>query len=209
MRQKLSVPLLLVFVIFLLPAAMASSAFAQTTATSSISGVVTDSADGVVPGATVTVKSESTGAESTAVTSTTGSFNVPALNVGAYTVTVSLQGFKTAVLKGVQVSAGSPASVRVKLEIGGLTDTVEVIGGAQVVQTQTAAISTTINTQSILSLPVSSNRSALDFVQFLPGVQTASSIRNSTINGLPQSSISISLDGANIQDNTLKTSDGF
>jgi hypothetical protein len=195
--------------IFLLPALLAGSAVAQTTATSSITGVVTDAAGGVVPGATVTVKSESTGTEFNTVTSVTGGFTVPALNVGAYTVTVGLSGFKTAVLKGVQVTAGLPASVRVKLEVGGLSETVEVVGGAEIVQTQSAAGTTTINTKGILNLPVSSNRSALDFVQFLPGVQTASSVRNSTVAGLPQSSISISLDGANIQDNTLKTSDGF
>src|SRR4029453_452330 len=68
--------------------------------------------------------------------------------------------------------------------------------------------STTINTKAITSLPVDS-RSALNFTQFLPGVQTASSVRDSHVNGLPQSSISITLDGVNIQDNTLKTTDGF
>src|SRR6185295_6217147 len=74
----------------------AAPVFAQT-ATSSITGVVIDDAGGVVPGANVSVKSESTGAESRTVTSTTGAFTVPALNVGTYTVTVALQGFKTAV----------------------------------------------------------------------------------------------------------------
>src|SRR6476619_3338171 len=72
--------LLFMIVIILLPAATAGSAFAQTTATSSITGVVVDADGGVVPGANVIVKSESTGAESTAVTSSTGGFNVPALN---------------------------------------------------------------------------------------------------------------------------------
>ena len=184
------------------------SAYAQGTATSSISGVVFDSGDSVVPGATVTVKSESTAAEFHAVTSETGGFTVPALNIGSYTVTVSLTGFKTAVLKGVTVSAGSPATVRPRLEVGGLTESVVVQAATEVIQTQSAAVSTTVNTKSIVSLPVSS-RSTLEFVQFLPGVQTASGTRDSTINGLPQSSLSITLDGVNIQDNTLKTTDGF
>ncbi|HYN10323.1 MAG TPA: carboxypeptidase regulatory-like domain-containing protein [Vicinamibacterales bacterium] len=192
----------------LLLALASMPAFAQGTATSSITGVVVDSGGGFVPGATVIVKSESTGAESTAVTPASGSFTVPALNVGNYTVTVSLQGFKTAVLKGVTVTAGIPATVRAVLEIGGVTETVVVEGASQVIQTQSAASATTINTKAITNLPVSS-RSALDFTQFLPGVQTSSSVRNSTVNGLPQSSISITLDGVNIQDNTLKTTDGF
>src|SRR5262245_10705334 len=183
-------------------------AAAQGTATSSITGVVVDSGGGFVPGATVTVKSDSTGAESTAVTASNGTFTVPSLNVGSYTVTVSLQGFKTAILKDVTVTAGIPATVRAILEIGGVTETVVVEGATEVIQTQSAASSTTINTRSITSLPVGS-RSALDFTQFLPGVQTSSTVRNSTVNGLPQSSISITLDGVNIQDNTNKTTDGF
>jgi hypothetical protein len=183
-------------------------AFAQGTATSSISGVVVDSADSVVPGASITVRNESTGAEFFAVSSENGNFTVPALNIGTYTVTVTLTGFKTAVLKGVSVSSGSPATVRPRLEVGGLTENVVVQAATEVVQTQTASVSTTVNTKSITSLPVGS-RSTLEFVQFLPGVQTASGTRNSTINGLPQSSISITLDGVNIQDNTLKTTDGF
>src|SRR5262245_37403123 len=192
----------------LLVALMSTSAAAQGTATSSITGVVVDSGGGFVPGATVVVKSDSTGAESTTVSGANGSFTVPALNVGSYTVTVSLQGFKTQVLKSVPVNAGIPATVRAVLDIGGVTETVVVEGASQVIQTQSAAASTTINTKSITSLPVGS-RSALDFTQFLPGVQTASSVRNSTVNGLPQSSISITLDGVNIQDNTLKSTDGF
>ena len=181
---------------------------AAQTATSSITGVVVDSGGGFVPGATVTVKSDSTGAESTAVTQSNGAFTVPSLNVGIYTVTVSLQGFKTAILKDVTVTAGIPATVRATLEIGGVSETVVVEGATEVIQTQSAASSTTINTRSITSLPVGS-RSALDFTQFLPGVQTSSTVRNSTVNGLPQSSIAITLDGVNIQDNTLKTTDGF
>jgi hypothetical protein len=193
--------------VVLLIALVSTPAFAQT-ASSSITGVVIDSGGGFVPGATVVVKSESTGAESTAVSTSNGSFTVPALNVGSYTVTVSLQGFKTHILKGVVVTAGIPATVRAVLEIGGVTETVVVEGASEVIQTQSAAASTTINTRSITSLPVGS-RSALDFTQFLPGVQTSSTVRNSTVNGLPQSSISITLDGVNIQDNTNKTTDGF
>jgi hypothetical protein len=186
----------------------ASPALAQGTATSSITGLVVDTAGGVVPGATVTVKNEGTSAVQNTVSSANGTFTVPALNVGTYTVTVTLSGFKTAEYKGVVVTAGVPATVRVTLEIGGLSETVTVTGAAEVIQTQSAAVSTTVNTKSITSLPVAS-RSSLDFTQFLPGVMTPSTVRNSTVNGLPQSSISITLDGVNIQDNTLKTTDGF
>src|SRR5262249_33205570 len=60
----------------------------------------------------------------------------------------------------------------------------------------------------VLRLPLSS-RTAADFVVFLPGVTTPDTTRNSIVNGLPQSTINMTLDGVNIQDNTLKTTDGF
>ena len=120
------------FPIALLSLALSTPAFAQGGATSSISGVVVDTDGGFVPGATVTVKSDSTGAEFHAVTSSVGAFTVPTLNIGTYTVTVSLTGFKTAVLKDVTVTAGVPATVRAKLEVGGISETVVVEGATEV-----------------------------------------------------------------------------
>jgi hypothetical protein len=79
-----------------------------------------------------------------------------------------------------------------------------------VVQTQTAAVSTTLNTNAITTLPLTS-RSTLTFIEFLPGVQTpqGGNVRSSQVTGLPQSAINITLDGVNIQDNTNKTTDGM
>jgi hypothetical protein len=184
--------------------------FAQGGATSSITGVVVDTADAVVPGATVLVKSNATGAESQTVTGANGAFTVPALNVGTYTVTITLSGFKTTVLNDVIVTAGAPATVRAKLEIGAFAENVVVQSGTEIVQTQSAAVSTTLNTKAITTLPLAS-RSTLNFIEFLPGVQTpqGGNVRSSQINGLPQSAINITLDGVNIQDNTNKTGDGM
>jgi hypothetical protein len=79
-----------------------SGAYAQSTA--SISGVVKDSAGGVVPGVTVVVKNDATGAAHDAVTDTDGRYQVLALGAGSYTVTASLTGFKTAQAKGIRVA---------------------------------------------------------------------------------------------------------
>lgn len=57
-------------------------------------------------------------------------------------------------------------------------------------------------------LPLTS-RSAMDFVNMLPGVTTANGNRQAVINGLPRGTINITLDGVNVQDNTLRTTDGF
>jgi hypothetical protein len=187
---------------------VAATAFAQGGATSSITGVVVDSSGGAVPGVTVTAKNDATGGSSMVVTASNGSFTIPSLNVGKYTVTVTLQGFKTAVLKDVVVTTGGPANIKPVLEIGGISETVTVEGATKIIQTQSSAASTTVDTNQILNLPVGS-RSSLDFVQFLPGVQTSGSIRDSTVAGLPQSAINMTLDGVSIQDNHLKTGDGF
>ena len=79
---------------------------------------------------------------------------------------------------------------------------------SEIIQTQSSTVSTTINTNQITKLPMTS-RSAMDFVNLLPGVSTPGGNRDATINGLPQGTINITLDGVNIQDNTLKTGDGF
>jgi hypothetical protein len=177
--------------------------------TASLSGLVVDSSGGVIPGADVVVKNNATAAENRTVTGPDGRFTIPALNPGTYTVTVSLMGFKTFVAPDVQVITATPASVRVTLELGALEETVIVTGAAEIVQTQTAAVQTTIAVQQIQSLPLVT-RTALDYVTMLPGaLTTGSNSRGTTINGLPTGSINITLDGVNVQDNNNRTTDGF
>lgn len=176
--------------------------------TAAITGIVTDTSGAVIPGANVTVRDNATGTTYEAVSSADGTFTVPALDPGTYTVQVTLMGFKVAVLSNVRVNAGVPSGVKVQLEVGGLEETVVVEGGSTMIQTQTAAVSTTLDVNQISKLPTGS-RSALDFVTSLPGVNTPGSNRNSTVNGLPQSSINITIDGMSSQDNHLKTGDGF
>src|SRR5262245_56929376 len=105
-------------------ALVSAPAFAQGTSNSSISGVVVDSGGGVIPGATITATNDATAGKSTAVSAANGTFTIPGLIAGKYTVNVELQGFKTALLKDVVVTAGAPGTVRAVLEVGGLTETV-------------------------------------------------------------------------------------
>lgn len=182
-----------------------SPALAQT---STISGVVTDTGGGVVPGADVVVKHNATGVTTSAVTNAEGAFSFPGVQTGTYTVTVSLQGFKTFVANDVVLTSGVPASVKAVLEVGGLAETVTVSSTSEILQTQAATISSTVSMNEISKLPITS-RSAMDFIPFLPGVTTPGGNRQSQINGLPRGQINITLDGVNIQDNTLRSTDGF
>jgi carboxypeptidase family protein len=207
MKQR-SITLLATAALLVLAAFVPATVFAQGGATSSLSGTVTDASGAVLPGADVKVKNNNTGAEFTAVTADNGTFTIPSLNAGTYTVTVTMMNFKTVVLSEVVLNAGVPASVKAQMEIGNLEDTIVVKGGTEIIQTQSATVSTTMNVGQIARLPMTS-RNALDFVVNLPGTNTPGGSRDSTINGLPQSAINITLDGMNIQDNYLKTTDGF
>jgi hypothetical protein len=187
--------------------AASTAAYAQGSTTQTLSGNVVDSSGAVIPGADVSAKHIATGVVSNAVSNTEGFFSIPSLPIGNYTVTVTLQGFKTAVIQNVVLTSGAGADVKATLEVGGVSEQVTVSSSSEIVQTQSSGVSQTINTTQILKLPITS-RSALDFVNLLPGVSTPNGNRQATINGLPRTAINITLDGINIQDNTLKGSNG-
>jgi hypothetical protein len=185
---------------------LGTSAFAQ--ATTSLSGVVKDSAGGVIPGATVVVKEINTGTSYETVTSAAGAFTVPALQAGAYTVTATLSGFKTAQVDSVRVALGTPITVNLTLEVGQLTETVNVTSSSELVNTTNATVAATLNSDQLNRMPTPT-RNALNAVTFLPGVNTATTNRESRINGLPESMISITMDGVSNNDNFLRSSDSF
>ena len=184
------------------------SAFAQGATTSTLSGTVADSSGAVLPGADVSAKHSGTGLVTAAVTNGEGAFSIPSLAIGTYSVTITLAGFKTVVIHDVVLTSGAGANVKATMELGGVTEQVTVSSTSEIVQTQSSTVSTTLNTNQITKLPLTS-RSAMDFVNLLPGVTTANGNRQAVINGLPRGTINITLDGVNVQDNTLRTTDGF
>src|SRR5262245_19193159 len=184
-------------------------AAAQGSFVPTLSGTVDDSSGGVIPGASVKVRNNGTGDQYDVVSGNDGGFTVANLAGGTYSVTVSLMGFKTSVLNSVVLNAGIPASVKVTLQVGALEENVTVVGdSALVVQTQSPAIQTNLSGTQITSLPLTS-RNALDSLTSLPGFNTSGTARNSTVSGLPRSTINITLDGMSVQDNYLKTTDGY
>jgi hypothetical protein len=184
-------------------------AYGQGSFFTSLSGTVVDSSGAVIPGADVKIRNTGTGSENNVVTASDGGFSIPSLPGGVYSVTVSLQGFKTVTLNAVTLNAAVPANVKVTLQVGALEENVTVTGdSALVVQTQTPSIATNLTGTQITSLPLTS-RNALDSLTSLPGFNTSGTARNSTVNGLPKGAINITLDGMSIQDNYNKTTDGY
>jgi hypothetical protein len=183
-------------------------AYAQGAAvTGSIRGTVTDKDGGVVPGASVELKNNATSVAKTEVTNSSGAYVFPALDLGTYTVSVTLSGFKTFVHTDVRIAAGTTAELRATLEVGALSETINVKAASELVQTTSTTVSSTVPMEVISNLPVVT-RNALNFVTFLPGVETSGTGRASTINGLPQSTINISIDGVSTS-NLLQSGDGF
>lgn len=177
--------------------------------TGSISGTVTDSTGAVVPGASVSVKGEG-GQSYTATTNSEGVFTIPGVAAGTprYTVTITAPNFKTSVVNNVKVDVATPTTVNAVMEAGSISETVVITGGGEVLQTETATVGSTLNGRQILETPIQS-RDALDLVTLLPGTATVGNARTSSINGLPKSAITIQIDGVDVQDNYLKSSDGF
>src|SRR5678815_637570 len=202
MRVLLRTMLTLALVIFLSMAALGQGT------TSILSGSVHDESGAVIKGAQIVAKNLASGVVFKATTADNGTFSIPALDSGTYSVTVSATGFKQTVLNDVKLDAGTTGSIRISLEVGSTSESVIVQGAGEIVQTQSANIATTLSVNQIANLPLVS-RDTLNFVVMLPGVDTPGINRDSTIHGLPQTAINITLDGINVQDNYLKTTDGF
>lgn len=185
-----------------------SIAQAQVTTTSRIIGTVMDPNGAVVGNAEVVIKNDETGVEYKMKVGDDGTFSIASLAVGIYTVSVTAPGFKQTVLSNVKTEIGTPATVNVKLEVGAANETVTVTSGAEVLQRDTTTVGAVISGRAITELPFAS-RDALDLVMTLPGTSTPGRPRTSSVNGLPKGALNISIDGINVQDNTLRTTDGF
>jgi hypothetical protein len=146
-------------------------AFAQDRGT--IRGTITDPSGAAVPDAAVTVKNVNTGVAQTVKTSAGGVYTVPYLQVGDYSVSTDKAGFRKAETAGVRVDVASVVDVDVKLTIGGVDQTVEVIAAEPLLETQGSNLGKVLPARAINDLPLfigGGLRSNLAFVILTPGV---------------------------------------
>ncbi len=136
-----------------------------------ITGAVSDASGAVMAGAAVTAVSAATNQVRSATTNETGIYSLPYLVPGAYDLRVESSGFKTATRKGVEIQVGSVARIDFKLEVGDVTQQVEVTGGAPLLNTETAALGTVIENRRIVDLPLN-GRNYLQLVTLSPNVTT-------------------------------------
>jgi len=172
-----------------------AAAVAQNIVTGGISGTVTDPSGAVVPNAQVSLKSIATGESQTTISTSTGLYNFPLLKPGSYSVTISQTGFRT-VNQNVDVLLGQITAANIKLVVGNMSETVEVLGTAPLLQTEDANISTTFNTAQIAELPAPGG-DITSYAQTAPGVlmNTGGTYGNFTAFGLPATSNLFTLNG--------------
>ena len=147
---------------FLLLAAPASAQFD----TAQVSGAIQDNTGGVLPGVDVVLVAEGTGLERRAVTNESGLYTFPNVPVGDYRINATLSGFKPVSRTGVRVNAGLNIRLDIQLELGGLTETVQVEAATTLVDT--AVIGRTVRADQIADTPLSARR-ATQVAQLVPG----------------------------------------
>src|SRR5262245_13019737 len=150
---------------------LSTPALAQRSDRGVIGGVVTDAQGAALPGATVIVKNEATGVETTLQTNHAGAYTTAPLVLGPYSVTVNLTGFKKAVTSGIQLRPGDNIRNDVALQLGGITESVEVTGGQPLDSTR-PDVSHSVNEKYYEDLPIvtaADVRLAESVLQMQPG----------------------------------------
>jgi hypothetical protein len=193
--------------------ALAAAAFAQV-GTSRVTGVVTDKAGAVVAGANVTLTNEATNASFTTTTSESGTYVFDAIQVGNYTVTAELAGFKKLVASGNVLTVGAPLTVNLELEVGVASEAVEVSGVYEKVQTSASGnIGGLVDNKTLVDLPLgleagTGGRNPLLFLRLQPGVNVGSNTGGGThVNGARDRAQNQTLDGIDINETSAGGSD--
>ncbi|MBV9083902.1 MAG: TonB-dependent receptor [Acidobacteriaceae bacterium] len=194
MRKSLC---LLVFLLTGLPfAALLSNA---QTIFASLTGLVTDPSGAPVPKAEVRVVNTATNAQTVVHTRDDGTFLAPSLKPGGYTVTVSAQGFKSAVRGDVHLDVSQTARLDIHLDLGSVTETIDVTAQAPLLDTTTSSLGQVIDSKSITNLPLN-ERNSYSLVLLAPGVTGGPALNyngvNISANGGRPGSNDVLLDGA-------------
>ena len=138
-----------------------------------VSGTVTDAQGAAIPNAKVAVVNDATNVTTNSVSNDTGSFSVPALTPGTYTVTVEAAGFEKSQQKGIVVNPGEPVNVNLALQVGNVNQTVEVTAAAPMLQTESPALGANLSSSQISQLPLGGQRVFAFLARMSPGVVPA------------------------------------
>lgn len=159
-------------------------------------GTVIDSTGAAIANAKVTVTQTSTSAIHESTTNDSGNYTFPDLPPGTYSVTVEANGFKKATQQSVDLASNSSTRVDLTLETGSVAETVLVTTAPPLLQTDRADISTKLETQEVVNMPLGTNRNFQSLLNLVPGAApatfqhsqffNAASSLQTEVNGLPR-----------------------
>lgn len=182
---------------------------AQTT-TATVTGTITDTSGAVISNARVTAKNQGTQLEFTAVSGSSGVYTIPFLPVGDYVVSVEAGGFKKLVSNEIKLEVNQKARIDLKLQVGDISQSVEVMDVAPVLQTESASVGEVISGTTTANLPLN-GRNFQQLTLLVPGAITYNpnsfnmvSLQNGQgrplVNGNREQGNAFILDGAPIDD---------
>lgn len=175
-------------------------AMAQAVANAEIHGIVQDASGAVLSGAQVKATQTDTGYMQTAVSGSDGIYNLPNLPVGSYKIDVVVQAFKGYTQSGIVLQVGNNVQVNIELEVGSVSEHVNVSADAAMVQTQDTSISQVIDQRRIVDLPLN-GRQATDLILLSGGAaQPPNSTRVITTHDYP-TAVGVSVAGGQINGN--------
>src|SRR2546423_758079 len=178
--------------------------------TASITGTVTDQQGGAVAGATVTALNPATNFSRQTTSSENGIYRLDSVPVGTYTVTVEASGFKKTTVANVVLNINDVRAVDVKLEVGQVSEVVNVTDTPTAVETETSTLGRTVENRTLNDLPVLSGaggRNPLALAPLQAGVVAAGQVGPFSVNGQRAQSNNFLLDGGDSNDLAINVPD--
>ena len=186
----------LFFILLILFALTANirQARAQAIGGGQIQGTVTDGTGSAVSGATIEATQTESGLNRTVTSGADGGYSLPSLPVGPYTLKVTATGFSTYDQSGIVIQVGNELRIDVKLQVGGVSQTVQVQAAASMVQTEDQSISQVVDRQRTVDLPLN-GRQATQLILLTPGTANAPAADLASSKNYP-SAVTLSVAGA-------------
>lgn len=174
MVLRLRIPIaVIVLVACAAAAALMPAAAAAQTLYGSVVGTVSDPQKAVLPGVVVTATNPGTGLKLEAVTDANGNYTFRNLPPGTYNLAATIEGFKETKQTGLRVTAGNPIRIDLTLELGALSETVNVVAETTLLQTEKADLNTEITSKEITTLPLNQYRNYQQLLNLVPGATPA------------------------------------
>lgn len=165
------------------------------------SGTVLDQSGAAIPNAKITVKNQGTGLTVKTTSNQTGFYTIKEVPAGLYSLTATAPGFKTSTLTNLNLNAGTVQRADFHMEVGQVSQTVEVSGAAPPVDTEDSKLSTTVSAHQISNLPLN-GRNVYDLIQLAPGAVNVTGVdfengHNTVVNGLRENFNGFLINGVN------------